>query len=108
MLSWVLAHPDLQLQINSIAEGITLLFLNEVTAWSGLLRYGIPNMKLEKQIIDRKIAVMEEESITFVTGKDVGKIASQRTYQNMMPLSLLAGRLIQDIAREKKLKFILQ
>lgn len=30
-------------------------------------------MKLEKQIIDRKIAVMEEEGITFVTGKDVGK-----------------------------------
>ena len=39
----------------------------------GLLMYGIPNMKLEKQIIDRKIAVMEEEGITFVTGKDVGK-----------------------------------
>ena len=28
----------------------------------GLLRYGIPNMKLEKHIIDRKIAVMEQES----------------------------------------------
>ena len=39
----------------------------------GLLRYGIPNMKLEKQIIDRKIRVMEEEGITFVTGCDVGK-----------------------------------
>ncbi len=39
----------------------------------GLLRYGIPNMKLEKQIIDRKIAVMEEEGIVFVTGCNVGK-----------------------------------
>jgi len=39
----------------------------------GLLRYGIPNMKLEKQIIDRKIRIMEEEGITFVTGCDVGK-----------------------------------
>lgn len=39
----------------------------------GLLRYGIPNMKLEKQIIDRKIAVMEEEGITFVTNCNVGK-----------------------------------
>ena len=29
----------------------------------GLLMYGIPNMKLEKQIIDRKINVMEEEGI---------------------------------------------
>ncbi|MEZ3434091.1 MAG: glutamate synthase subunit beta [Lachnospiraceae bacterium] len=39
----------------------------------GLLRYGIPNMKLEKQIIDRKISIMEEEGITFVTGCNVGK-----------------------------------
>ena len=39
----------------------------------GLLRYGIPNMKLEKQIIDRKLAVMEEEGITFVTGCNIGK-----------------------------------
>ncbi|MDD3339133.1 MAG: glutamate synthase subunit beta [Lachnospiraceae bacterium] len=39
----------------------------------GLLRYGIPNMKLEKHIIDRKIAVMEEEGITFVTNVDIGK-----------------------------------
>ena len=35
--------------------------------------YGIPNMKLEKQIIDRKIAIMKEEGITFVTGTDIGK-----------------------------------
>ena len=39
----------------------------------GLLMYGIPNMKLEKQIIDRKIKVMEEEGVTFVIGVDVGK-----------------------------------
>lgn len=39
----------------------------------GLLRYGIPNMKLEKQIIDRKLAVMGEEGVTFVTGCDIGK-----------------------------------
>ena len=39
----------------------------------GLLRYGIPNMKLEKQIIYRKIAIMEEEGITFVTGCNIGK-----------------------------------
>ena len=35
--------------------------------------YGIPNMKLEKQIIERKIKIMEEEGITFITGTDVGK-----------------------------------
>ena len=39
----------------------------------GLLMYGIPNMKLEKQIIDRKIAIMKKEGVTFVTGTDIGK-----------------------------------
>ena len=39
----------------------------------GLLRYGIPNMKLEKQYIDRKIAVMEAEGVEFRTGVNVGK-----------------------------------
>ena len=39
----------------------------------GLLMYGIPNMKLEKQVIDRTIRIMEEEGITFLTGVNVGK-----------------------------------
>lgn len=38
----------------------------------GLLRYGIPNMKLEKQIIDRKLQIMEEEGIVFKTNCNVG------------------------------------
>ena len=39
----------------------------------GLLMYGIPNMKLGKRIVERKIKVMEEEGVTFLTGVDVGK-----------------------------------
>lgn len=39
----------------------------------GLLMYGIPNMKLEKRFIERKIAVMKEEGVTFLTGVNVGK-----------------------------------
>lgn len=39
----------------------------------GLLMYGIPNMKLEKWVIDRKVDVMKEEGVTFVTGVNVGK-----------------------------------
>lgn len=38
----------------------------------GLLMYGIPNMKLDKSIIERKIKVMEAEGITFKTGVNVG------------------------------------
>lgn len=39
----------------------------------GLLRYGIPNMKLEKDVIDRRVRLMEAEGVTFVTNTDVGK-----------------------------------
>ncbi len=39
----------------------------------GLLMYGIPNMKLEKSVIDRRIKLMEEEGIVFRTNTDVGR-----------------------------------
>ena len=39
----------------------------------GLLMYGIPNMKLEKSVIDRKVQIMKEEGIEFVTNANVGK-----------------------------------
>lgn len=39
----------------------------------GLLTYGIPNMKLDKNIVARRIALMSAEGVTFVTGKEVGK-----------------------------------
>ena len=38
----------------------------------GLLMYGIPNMKLDKSVIDRKIEVMEKEGVVFRTGVNVG------------------------------------
>ena len=40
----------------------------------GLLMYGIPNMKLEKSVVERKVKIMEEEGVTFLTGMDVGKV----------------------------------
>ncbi|MBP5624970.1 MAG: glutamate synthase subunit beta [Lachnospiraceae bacterium] len=39
----------------------------------GLLRYGIPNMKLDKRVIDRRIKIMEESGIKFVYNVNVGK-----------------------------------
>ena len=38
----------------------------------GLLMYGIPNMKLDKSVIDRKVDVMKAEGVKFVTGVNVG------------------------------------
>ncbi|MCF0145108.1 MAG: FAD-dependent oxidoreductase, partial [Eubacterium sp.] len=39
----------------------------------GLLMYGIPNMKLDKHIIERRQKLMEEEGVVFQTGCDIGK-----------------------------------
>ncbi len=39
----------------------------------GLLMYGIPNMKLDKKVIDRRQKIMEEEGITFKLNADVGR-----------------------------------
>ncbi len=58
-------------QLNSRGHKVTVFERSDRVG--GLLRYGIPNMKLEKQIIDRKIKVMEEEGIEFKTSANVGK-----------------------------------
>jgi glutamate synthase (NADPH/NADH) small chain len=39
----------------------------------GLLRYGIPDFKLEKWVIDRRIKLMEEEGVTFRCHANVGE-----------------------------------
>jgi glutamate synthase (NADPH/NADH) small chain len=39
----------------------------------GLLMYGIPNMKLDKSIVQRRIDLMAKEGVTFVTNTEVGK-----------------------------------
>jgi glutamate synthase (NADPH) small chain len=39
----------------------------------GLLRYGIPDFKLEKEVIDRRLAQMQSEGVRFQTGVDVGR-----------------------------------
>ena len=39
----------------------------------GLLRYGIPDFKLDKSVIDRRIEVMEESGVEFRTNAEVGK-----------------------------------
>ena len=58
-------------QLNKRGHSVTVYERSERVG--GLLMYGIPNMKLEKHIVDRKIKVMEAEGIVFKTGVDVGK-----------------------------------
>ncbi len=57
-------------QLNRRGHKVTVYERNDNVG--GLLRYGIPNMKLEKQVIDRKIKVMEEEGVSFIVNVNVG------------------------------------
>jgi len=49
----------------------------------GMLRYGIPDFKMEKQVIDRRVEQLEAESVQFQTGVNVGEDISAR-YLNKM------------------------
>jgi glutamate synthase (NADPH) small chain len=57
----------------------------------GLLRYGIPDFKLEKWIIDRRMEQMEKEGVTFETGIEVGKDLSVRYLQRSFDAVLIAA-----------------
>ena len=52
-------------------KGFKVTVFDKNEAPGGLLRYGIPNFKLNKNIIDRRIRVMEQEGITFKYNEDI-------------------------------------
>ena len=57
-------------QLNYAGHTVTVFERDEKPG--GLLRYGIPDFKLEKWVVDRRIALMEEEGITFKCHANVG------------------------------------
>ncbi len=57
----------------------------------GLLRYGIPDFKLEKWVIDRRIEQMAKEGVIFETGVEVGKDLSVRYLQRSFNAVVLAA-----------------
>ena len=48
----------------------------------GLLMYGIPNMKLGKDVVDRRVDLLMQEGVEFMTNTDVGKDISTDELQN--------------------------
>lgn len=56
----------------------------------GLLRYGIPNWKLEKQIIDRRIALLEKAGIKFICSTEIGKDISAEYIRRNFDCTILA------------------
>ena len=58
-------------QLNQAGHTVTVY--ERADRIGGLLMYGIPNMKLQKEIVDRRIDLMREEGISFVTDTEIGK-----------------------------------
>src|SRR5579884_1701181 len=66
----------------------------------GLMRFGVPDAKLEKHIIDRRVAILEEEGIEFRYGVDVGQeIATEEIRAAHDALVIAIGsRVSRDLA----------
>jgi len=58
-------------QLNRAGHWVTVF--ERADRIGGLLMYGIPNMKLDKSVVQRRIDLMEQEGITFLTNRQVGK-----------------------------------
>ncbi|MGS2727623.1 glutamate synthase subunit beta [Psychroserpens sp. BH13MA-6] len=57
----------------------------------GLLRYGIPDFKMEKSIIDRRLEILKEEGINFKTNAEVGNTINVETIKAEFDAVLLCG-----------------
>jgi glutamate synthase (NADPH/NADH) small chain len=68
----------------------------------GLLRFGVPDAKLEKRIIDRRVAILEQEGIEFVYDTDVGRDIAGPELRNRHDALVVAigSRVSRDLRTE--------
>ncbi|MBO4786668.1 MAG: glutamate synthase subunit beta, partial [Prevotella sp.] len=64
--------------LNLMGYQVTVFEKNE--AAGGLVRYGIPNFKLNKAIIDRRLSLLEAEGIEFCYGKEISDVSKLTGY----------------------------
>ena len=77
-------------QLNRKGHHVTIF--EKDNGFGGLLRYGIPNFKLNKNIIDRRLAQLEEEGIEFKPNTEVGKdISGKEIMKNFDAVCLSIG-----------------
>ncbi|MDP4238258.1 MAG: glutamate synthase subunit beta [Bacteroidota bacterium] len=77
-------------QLNRKGHHVTVF--EKENGLGGLLRYGIPNFKLNKNIIDRRLALLVEEGIEFKTNIEIGKdITGKEIMQNYDAVCIAVG-----------------
>jgi glutamate synthase (NADPH/NADH) small chain len=76
-------------QLNRVGHQITVF--EKADRIGGLLRYGIPEFKMEKRFLNRRLKVMEAEGIEFRTRVNVGLDLSAHQLRNEFDATVLAG-----------------
>ncbi|MBV9341378.1 MAG: glutamate synthase subunit beta [Acidobacteria bacterium] len=76
-------------QLNRAGHSVTVY--EKADRLGGLLRYGIPEFKMEKRILDRRVVQIEEEGVKFVTGAHVGQTVGVEDLRRESDAVLLAG-----------------
>ena len=77
-------------ELNSAGHDVTVYERDDRIG--GLLMYGIPNMKLDKKIVQRRIDLMAREGVRFVTGVEVGRdIPAARLLESSDAVLLCCG-----------------
>lgn len=76
-------------QLNQAGHEVTVY--ERASKIGGLLRFGIPDFKLEKWVVDRRIKLMEEEGVIFKTNADVGNNISVEEIQSSHDAIILCG-----------------
>jgi len=70
--------------------GFTVTVYEAMPRPGGLLRYGIPDFKLDKRVIDRRLEIMKASGIEFVTGTRIGRDISGTYLRNRFDAVVLA------------------
>jgi len=76
-------------QLNRAGHAVTVF--ERADRIGGLLRYGIPEFKLEKRWLERRLALMREEGVVFRTGIHIGVTTDARDLKRQFDAILLAG-----------------
>jgi glutamate synthase (NADPH/NADH) small chain len=75
-------------QLIKVGHGVTVF--ERADRIGGLLMYGIPNMKLDKGVVDRRIELMRQSGVEFVTAADVGRNLDPAKLEDQFDALLLA------------------
>lgn len=76
-------------QLNKAGHEVTVFERNDRIG--GLLRYGIPDFKLEKHVVDRRVKLMEKEGVVFKTNSHIGVNVDAQKLADKFDAVLVSG-----------------